>query len=202
MQQEYVLLITIATAALGTGMIVTWALRSRPGTAGGGAAGIRGRGSLQMPCTSCNRPLMIAREELVPLSRPEIALCVRVKPELTGMNLAEYVCPYCDASHCLAVSKRTIEWVGANLYSPHHGAARCMDCGKLLRTPPWPRGTYDGHLKEAPSLLPDYGLVCSKCQAVVCVACTEKATRNRTKDGSFVCPRCFRSPVDRCYHPG
>ncbi|MCC6698556.1 MAG: hypothetical protein IT365_23235 [Candidatus Hydrogenedentes bacterium] len=199
MQQEYVLLITLATAALGIGMVVTWALRSRPSTPG--ALGVRGGGALQMPCTSCNRPLMIAREELIPLSKPEIALCVRVKPELSGMSLAEYVCPYCEASHCLAVTKRTIEWVGANLYSPHRGAARCMDCGKILRTPPWPRGAYDGRLKEAPNLLPDHGLVCSKCQAVVCVACTEKATRNRTKDGSYVCPRCSRSPVDRTYHP-
>ena len=201
MEQELALVIAIATAAAGTGIVVTWALRSRP-AASGGVSGRPGRNALQMPCTSCNRPLMIGREELVPLSKPEVALCVRVKPELTGKNLAEYVCPYCEASHCLSVTKRGLEWVGANLYSPHRGAARCMDCGKFLRTPPWPKGTYDGRLQEAPNLLPDHGLVCSKCQAIVCVDCTQRATRNRTKDGTFVCPRCFRSPVDKTYHPG
>ena len=199
MPESAVYLVCATIAVVGSGLVVWYAMSARDGR--GGPRRRSSAGALDFTCTHCNKPLVVGKADLVELSKPEMALCVRAKPDLTGRPLAEYVCPYCEASHCFAVEGRRMVWVGVNLYSPHTGSARCMDCGKALRTPPWPPGTYDGRLKEAPALQPDYGLVCSKCHAVVCVACTQLATRGRTKDGSFVCPRCQRSPVDKTYHP-
>jgi hypothetical protein len=199
MPESAVLLVCTAILVVGSGLVAWYALSAHEA---GGRSGRHGRGdAIDYSCASCNKPLVIGKTDLTELSRPEMALAVRVRSDLTGRKLAEYVCPYCEASHCFAVDGRRIEWVGVNMYSPHTTSARCMDCGKTLRTPPWPAGTYDGRLNEAPSLQPDYGLICSKCHAVVCFACTQLATRGRTKDGSFVCPRCQRSPVDRSYHP-
>lgn len=202
MSETSIWVITVVIAVLGMAVVLARTHRARTSKAGPAHRGDVPPVAADLPCSSCGKPLVVHRSELVPLSRPEVALCVRVQPDLVGHKLAEYVCPYCEASHCFVVDGRTPVWVGANLYSPHQGGARCMDCGKPLQTPPWPAGAYDGRLNEAPSLQPDYGLVCSKCHAIVCVACTRLATRGRTKDGTFVCPRCARSPVDRSYHPG
>jgi len=192
-------LVCAAIAVVGSGLVVWYALRAREGREG--SRGGRPGKAFDFTCTYCSKPLVVSKADLAELSRPEVALCVRANPDLAGKELSEYVCPYCEASHCFTREGRRIAWVGANLYSPHAGRARCMDCGKPLRTPPWPPGTYDGRLNEAPALQPDYGLVCSKCHAVVCFGCTQLATRGRTKDGSYVCPRCQRSPVDKTYHP-
>lgn len=199
MSESAALFVCTAVVVVGSGLVVWYALSARELARGTGRP--RSGGALEQACVSCNKPLVIGRADLTELSRPEMALAVRVRPDLTGRKLAEYVCPYCEASHCFAVERNRMEWVGVNLYSPHTTSARCMDCGKPLRTPPWPAGTYDGRLNEAPALQADFGLVCSKCHAVVCYACTQLATRGRTKDGSLVCPRCQRSPVDKTYHP-
>lgn len=155
----------------------------------------------EMECSTCHRRMVIHPNQLVSLSGPEMALCVRVKPDLRGRKLAEFVCPYCDASHAFVLDRRPPEWIGANLYSPQTKTSTCMECGKPLRKAPWPPMLYDGRLHEAPELHPDLGLVCSRCQAVTCVSCVKNATRNRTKDGSLVCPRCQRTPVNRVFHP-
>ena len=164
-------------------------------------SGVSKTGALEMVCSTCRRQLIIHPHQLVTLSSPEMALCVRIQPNLRGRRLAEFVCPYCEASHAFAVDKRTPEWFGANLYSPQAKTSTCMECGKPLRKAPWPPMYYDGRLNEAPELHADLGLVCSRCQAVTCVSCVKDATRKRTKDGSFVCPRCQRAPVNRVFHP-
>ncbi len=199
MPESVAFLLCIAILAVGSALVVWYALRSsQPQDRASGQSS----GSVaELTCASCSKPLVINRADLTELSKPEIALSVRAQPKLSGKKLVEYVCPYCEASHCFAVEGRRLEWVGMNLYSPHGGGARCMDCGKPLRTAPWPPGTYDGRLNEAPAMQPDYGLVCSKCHAIVCYGCTQLATRGRTKDGTLVCPRCQRSPVDKTYHP-
>lgn len=191
----------LACAGIGTAIVLLLTARARAKERRAKTAHVVRGATIQMTCGMCHKQLVIPAPDMRLLTNVEMALSVRVLPELTGRKLAEYVCPYCEASHCFAVDRRKPEWVGVNLYSPHTKAARCLDCGKVLRTPPWAPGTYDGRLRDAPYLDPDYGLVCSRCQAVVCVDCTVKATRNRTKDGSFVCPRCARTPVDRTFHP-
>ncbi|MBX7255798.1 MAG: hypothetical protein K1Y02_05515 [Candidatus Hydrogenedentes bacterium] len=172
-------------------------MRSKEGSTRGGGP----TSSFEMECNTCHRHLVIHPHQLVTLSGPEMALCVRVKPELRGRKMAEFVCPYCEASHAFLMDRRPPEWIGANLYSPQVKTSTCMECSKPLRKAPWPPMLYDGRLNEAPELHADLGLVCSRCQAVVCVACVKNATRNRTKDGSLVCPRCHRTPVNRVFHP-
>ncbi|HRI88413.1 MAG TPA: hypothetical protein PLJ47_06095 [Candidatus Hydrogenedentes bacterium] len=190
----------LVCAAIGTAIVVVMTLRARANEAQHGVRAVVARDTAQLACTICQKQMVIPAEDLKPLQGVEMALCVRDNPALAGRKLAEYTCPYCEATHVFAVDKRAPEWVGANMFSPQSKGTRCLNCSKPLRTAPWGEGAYDKRLNEAP-LQPDYGLQCSKCNAVVCVACTLDATRNRTKDGSFVCPRCFRSPVDRTYHP-
>jgi hypothetical protein len=199
-------------AVFGMGIVITLTLRARGGEPAASArrasvpeqsdtGRVPGTKIVQIACTICHKQLVINPVELRPLTPVELALSVRSVPDLAGRKLAEYVCPYCESAHCFNVDRRVPLWVGVNLYSPQTKTARCQECGKRLLPPPWPPGAYDGRLREAPDLHQDYGLVCSRCDAVVCVSCTLNATRNRTKDGSFVCPRCMRTPVNKMYHP-
>ncbi|MDZ4859586.1 MAG: hypothetical protein SGI88_11445 [Candidatus Hydrogenedentes bacterium] len=186
-------------AIIGTAIVLVLTKRARAAE-GKNYQAVHARNTVELSCSNCQKQMVVTAAELQPLQSVEIGLSVRDNPSLAGRKLAEYTCPYCDAIHCFTVDKRTPEWVGANLYSPQTKGTRCLNCSKPLRTAPWGEGAYNKRLNEAP-LQPDYGLQCSRCNAVVCVQCTIDATRNRTKDGSFICPRCFRSPVDRTYHP-
>lgn len=190
----------LVCAAIGTSVVIVLTLRARARESATGVRAVYASNTVQQECNVCQKQMVIPPSGLVPIQSVEMALCVRAIPRLSGRKLAEYICPHCEASHCFTVDKKTPEWVGVNLYSPQTKGTRCLNCSKPLKVAPWGEGAYDKRLQEAP-LQPDYGLVCSKCNAVVCVQCTVDATRNRTKDGSFVCPRCFRSPVDRTYHP-
>lgn len=158
-------------------------------------------GTIEMLCTVCQRALTFTRNDLIRLEGVEIALTIRVHPELSGRPLGEYACPYCEALHCFTLDGRKPTWVGANLYVPQNKGALCAECRKPLVRPPWSKGEYDGRLRESPGLKPDHGLVCPFCGSTCCVACCHDVTRNRTKDGSYICPRCHRSPVDRVFHP-
>jgi hypothetical protein len=194
------LIAALVCAGIGTAVVIFLTARARANESKGSVRAIFATNSVQQQCNVCQKQMVIAPEQMTPLQSVEMALCVRAVPQLNGRKLAEYTCPYCDAVHCFTVDKRTPEWIGANLYSPQTKGTRCLNCSKPLRVAPWREGAYDKRLQEAP-LQPDYGLLCSRCDAVVCVECTLDATRNRTKDGSFICPRCFRSPVERTYHP-
>ncbi len=172
-------------------------LRSRPKSSKKRAS----RGSFQLTCNVCQHEMVIAMRDLRPLEGTEIGLAVRAVPQIVGRKLADYACPYCEADHCFAIESGQPEWVGVNLYSPQSHSSNCMDCGKRLQRPPWPQGEYQGRPLDAPNPQPDFGLVCSRCKAVCCVECVKKATRNRTTDGSLLCPRCHRSPVDAYFYP-
>jgi len=189
-----------AAAGFGACLVIVamvFALRARPKTSKKRAA----KGSFQLTCNVCRHELVIAMQDLRPLEGTEIGLAVRILPHVVGRKLADYACPYCEADHCFTVDGGQPEWVGANLYSPQASGAKCMDCGKQLNRPPWPKGQFKGRPLEAPNASPDFGLVCSRCDAVCCVDCVQKATRNRTTDGSLLCPRCHRSPVDEYFYP-
>ncbi|MCC6155650.1 MAG: hypothetical protein IT367_17905 [Candidatus Hydrogenedentes bacterium] len=187
-------------AAIGTVIVIVLTMRAKAQQTSKTVRGVYATNTVEQQCNVCQKQMVIPAADLVPLQSVEMALCVRAIPALMGRKMAEYSCPYCEAVHCFTVDKRTPEWVGANLYSPQTKGTRCLNCSKPLKIAPWGEGAYDKRLQEAP-LQPDYGLVCSKCDAVVCVACSVDATRNRTKDGTFMCPRCFRPYVDRTYHP-
>lgn len=154
-----------------------------------------------MTCSICQKTLVFHQDELELLSAVECALAVREKPDLVGRKLAEYVCPYCEAAHCFVISGKRMQWVAANLYEPQETTARCAECQKPLRRPPWPPGQYEGKLGEAPALAPDYGLVCSLCHAVCCVQCCVNLTRAGVREGKWTCPRCSRQSTDRLFYP-
>jgi hypothetical protein len=154
-----------------------------------------------LSCSACHREMVIHPEELATMSPAEQALVVSARPGMVGRPLSEFRCPYCEAAHCFAMDVQPPEWLGANFNVPQARADHCFECGGLLRTPEWVTGAYDAKLAEVPVLHPDYGLVCRYCRAVACVACCERITLKRTPDGSLACPRCFRYPMDRFYHP-
>ncbi len=187
-------------AAIGTAIVIVLTLRAKAQESSKTVRSVYATNTVEQQCNICQKQMVIPAADLVPLQSVEMALCVRAIPALMGRKMAEYNCPYCEAVHCFTVDKRTPEWVGVNLYSPQAKGTRCLNCSKPLKVAPWGEGAYNKRLQEAP-LQPDYGLVCSKCDAVVCVACSVDSTRNRTKDGTLVCPRCFRPSVDRTYHP-
>ena len=196
-------LLLAATALVGiagfAGVLLWWMRQRRPaGTAAPKAARSK---TMEHPCENCGRTMIFAPGDLSPLSPSEVGLVVRTAPKWLGRKLAEIDCPYCGASHCFAVDRKPIQLAGCDLYTPQTGAGRCVDCRTPLGTPPWAAGTYDGRFEEVPELRPNFGLVCERCQAVCCVACCQKATRGRTKDGSLLCPRCFRGPLAKIYTP-
>jgi hypothetical protein len=158
------------------------------------------RKGVQMPCTVCRQDLAIEKSSLRPLAPVERALIVRSRPAAVNYKLAEYVCPHCDASHCFNVTGSVPQYLGANFYAPQQQAAYCNECRKRLVSPPWSPGAYDGRLREAPNLSPDYGLECPYCRSTCCIDCCEKHTRRRTRDGSLQCPRCDRGPLSTFFH--
>ncbi len=151
-------------------------------------------------CSACERPMVFRMEDLSMLSPPEVALVVRQHKNFAGAKMAEYICPYCETAHCYAVLRSGLHFLGTDLYSPALARVKCQECRKPLQRPSWPKGAFDLKIDDAPGLGANHGLVCSRCQSVICYECTQKATRGRTKDGSLLCPRCFRGPVDRFWH--
>jgi len=154
---------------------------------------------LDMDCTICHKTLVINRAALAVPSPTEQALLVSARPSVRGRALGEYRCPYCDALHYF-LTNGPLKWVLANAYEPQTSTNNCMECTTQLKKPGWGMGRYDGAINDAPDLLPAHGLVCPRCDAVSCVACCRSFTRNRTKDGSFLCPRCGRGPIDKFHH--
>jgi hypothetical protein len=152
-------------------------------------------------CSVCRQALIFDRSELEPLIHAEMALAVSADPSLIGKKLAEYVCPYCDAAHCFVVDGADPTWVGANFSEPQDKGRLCLECRTPLRTPSWAKGAYDGNLDGTPQQQADHGLVCRFCKSICCLQCCEANTRNRTQDGSLLCPRCFRGPMNQFFHP-
>lgn len=158
-------------------------------------------GSFPAICAVCNAGTLVSTDMLVTLSSAEKALVVRERPIALGKNLVEFVCPCCDAAHCYIANMKSMEFVGVNLYQGQSFQTRCKECQKQLLAPPWPAGAYDGNWREAPGPADDFGMVCSQCDAISCLACCTSTTRNRTADGSLLCPRCYRGPMLHFYHP-
>jgi len=158
-------------------------------------------GSFQMLCTVCSAASDVRADALVRLSSAEKALVVRERPYAVGRDLVEFVCPYCDASHCFGAARDSMELIGVNLYDAQQFQVQCKECRKSLDAPAWPPGMYDGRLEHAPGEVDRLGLVCPFCGATSCVQCCRTSTRSRTGDGSLLCPRCYRGPLDHFFHP-
>ena len=196
----WILPITAFVALVGAGVVVWLAWRIREET---DPSGIRSRmdNSLEFECSECQKTLVIMPSELTRLSGPEMALVVGGRPKLVGRKLAEYVCPHCEASHCFAVDRVPPVWIGANLYAPQAKSNNCQECRKRLRAPHWPPDAAADNVMNAPDLRPDYGLVCSRCGAVCCVACVAQYSRQDVREEGARCPRCGRSPINTVFRP-
>ncbi len=189
-----VLPIAIAVAAVGTLIVLTpRLLRTEKGKQAKGLP-------FEMPCTVCQQKLVIAQADLETITGPEVALVVRECRGAEGKRLGGYRCPYCEAYHVFDVGGRQPKWLVANPFEPQLATNQCMECRRPLQKPPWPQGEYDGLFSELQDLLPKHGLVCSRCGSICCVECCRDVTRGRTADGSLLCPRCFRGPVDKIHH--
>lgn len=159
------------------------------------------RNAMVFTCCICRRQSEVAKSALIPLSAPEKALAVREIPAVGGRPLAEYICSYCESSHCFAIDRSRPEWVGVNLYTPQTKTTRCQECGKPLVGPAPAKVACGEHNRGIPDLPRDCGLICAFCGAICCVACCLGMTRKRTSDGSLMCPRCRRQPVSRVFYP-
>jgi hypothetical protein len=190
-----------ALVALAGGAVVIWLALRLQKTAEPDAARGRRRSAMDYECSECGQSLVIQPDELTRLSGVEQALVVGYRPKMVGRNLAEYVCPYCEASHCFAVDRNPPVWVGANLYAPQSKTSNCQECRKRLRPPHWPPGSAPDAPREAPDLQPDYGLVCSRCGAVCCVACVSRFSRVDLREQEGRCPRCGKGPVNAVFRP-
>lgn len=186
----------VIVAAVGTAIVAWMALRMARGT-----RLLSGKPlPFEMECSECCKAMVVAVEQVRELSPSERGLVVRDYPHVAGRPLGEYLCPHCQAAHCFATDTPVLEWIAANCYSPQTKTGRCLECRKMLRTPPWPRGAYDGRLRDAPRMEPDYGLQCPYCKSVVCIACAERVGHGRDQDAAYTCPRCRRKPISTMYH--
>ncbi len=189
----FVLPVTVAVACGGAALVLLLVGRGRSSKGTGGA----GR-AMEMECSVCQKHLIFNRDDLFTITPTEIALVVRTQPTLVGKKLYEYVCPYCEASHCFVIERGNAQWVAVNSYNPQAVTTKCMECGKPFQRPPWAKGLYDEKLQMAPQLRDEYGMICSRCGSRCCVSCCRKATPRDTLP--FHCPRCQRSPVDKFLH--
>ena len=196
----WVLPITALVALAGAGVVLWLAWRIREETDPSGIH-LRHDNSLKFECTECQKPLLILPSQLTRLSGPEMALVVGSRPHLVGRALGEYVCPHCEASHCFAMDRLPPVWIGANFYAPQAHTANCMECRKRLRVPSWPADPESDNVLHANDLRPDYGLLCSRCGAVCCVACVAQYSRQDVRAEGARCPRCGRSPINTVFRP-
>lgn len=164
--------------------------------------GNRGHGGprrTQITCSVCHNELQVHAEDLERITGSDVALIAREYPAAQGRPLGHLRCTKCGAYHVFALDSRppsflvTEPFEGIDLYN-------CSQCHKALAKPSWPKGQYDNRINEAPGLSPQHGLYCARCKSIVCVQCCREATRGRTKDGSLLCPRCFRGPVTQFHH--
>jgi hypothetical protein len=188
---QLVLPITAGFAVLGFLLLAVLTRRSKRTGAGNRV--------IEMECSSCQKTLIIHPGEMTAMSPAEVALVVSVRPHVVGRTLGEYRCPYCDADHCFVTEGWPPEYVTSNAYESQAITAHCTQCEKSLRKPGWAAGNADQNALANPDLGDDHGLVCSRCDAVCCVRCCHDATRNRTEDGSLLCPRCHRGPVEKVF---
>ena len=201
MSESQTLMTVIATLALLAMAIVQLRRALALGKTSQGHVPRASDGSFPHTCEVCGEQTIVARESIHALSSAEKALVVRECAAGLGKNMAEYVCPSCDASHCFALQANDVVFLGVNLYEGQKFGARCVECQAKLTKPTWAPGRYDGDIRSAPGEVDSLGLVCPRCSAVCCVACCKGVTRNRTPDGSYLCPRCFRGPQTTFFHP-
>ena len=156
--------------------------------------------TFEFPCSNCQAIVFITRQSLVKITGAEAALIIRNVPDAPMHQLAEQRCSACRSTLSFRIDEWPPVFLIANATEGQKRSNNCTECRKPLVRPNFAKGAYDERINEIPDLNPKLGLRCSRCSAVSCVACLESVTRNRTQDGSYLCPRCYRSPVNLVHH--
>jgi hypothetical protein len=187
--QGIILPVTAAVFAVGVLAVLTPYMMDR-----------RRRTPLRLRCPVCQHEIETEEGRLTPLSLELVSFVVREDPALYGLPLAEVRCDGCGVDHIFATNVRPPRFLMSNPVSDKVRTSTCSQCRAPLMRPAWTRGAYDGRLTSAPGFGARHGLECRRCGAVTCVSCAEEASRGRTMDGSYICARCFRGPLDTVHH--
>ena len=151
-------------------------------------------------CPDCQQPIHITPNGLRPLDPADAGMIIRLAPDAPQYHLGDVRCLSCKST----LTFRTDQWppgfITMNATEGHVSKNSCTQCRKPFRKPEFPPGAYDGDADALKRLPHDIGLICSRCGSLDCVACVVDATRNRTADGSLLCPRCYRGPVDKVHY--
>jgi len=155
---------------------------------------------VEFSCPVCQHTLRAAVAEFFRVDAQEMGFVVRECPEAYGRLLGELKCPKCKSSHVFAIDTSPATFLVTNAVSATARANTCNQCRAPMKSPPWPRGAYDGAWTTAPKLDGKFGLICSHCGAAACLACCQEASRGRTAENTLRCPRCFRIPMEKFAH--
>lgn len=158
------------------------------------------KSALEFSCPTCQDTVFVTRQSLISITGAEAALVIQKIPDAPSHDLAEQRCQACSSMLTFRIDEWPPVFLIANAIEGQKISNNCVECRKPLVRPTWPRGVYDEKIEEIPDMDSKLGLKCPRCDAVSCVACLEFVTRNRTQDGSYLCPRCFRSPVNLVHH--
>jgi len=150
-------------------------------------------------CPICQSQLNIKRRSMRTLNTLEMGMVVQQRPDLYNQPLSDYRCSSCSASLVFYMGEHQPQFVISNVGENQKSGSQCTQCKTRLLKPVWKKNTYENTLADAP-LENEHGMVCPRCEAVCCLGCIKDATRNRTKDGSYLCPRCHRGPVEQVFH--
>ncbi len=159
-----------------------------------------GKKTYEFSCPTCQQRLGVTRQSLISIEGVEAALVIQNVPDAPMHHLAEQRCQACSSMLTFRIDEWPPVFVIANAAEGQRRSNNCVECREPLVRPIWPRGVYDEKIEDISGIDPKLGLKCPRCDAVSCVACLEDVTRNRTQDGSYLCPRCFRSPVNLVHH--
>jgi hypothetical protein len=187
--ESIILPITAAVFAVGMLAVLTPRMMDR-----------KRRALLRLTCPVCQHEIVAEEGQLTPLPLEMVSFIVREDPSTHGLPLGELRCRNCGVHHVYATHVRPPRYLMPNPLSDKVRTSTCAQCRAPLARPSWPRGMYDGRIAAAPGFGAHHGLECTRCGAVVCVRCTQDASSGRTKDGSYVCPRCFRGPLETVHH--
>lgn len=127
-------------------------------------------------------------------------MIVQQRPQAYGRPIGEIRCRTCRTTHTFLLDTKPPTWLISDEGRAGHTGIVCTQCRRTLVNPPWPRGTRDGAVHQVEDAPDRAGVVCARCGDICCVECVRNASRGRTPDGSFLCPRCYRQPVDRFHH--
>ena len=154
----------------------------------------------EMPCPACQHVLFIHFESLRPMVSSERALIIGEHPEYSiEATFAESRCDFCQSALVFRTDTKPPSYITKDIAEPKHRKNDCGECQKPLIRPTWPEDAYENasQIMNIPSKV---GLECIHCASITCVGCLETNTRKRTNDDSFLCPRCFRGPVETIHY--